>query len=158
MLLQQKDLVIPFFHRIFANNTQHNNIMKRLLFSILALCSAAVAMADEPQKAGFSSIEVRTRSGETTIITLTEEMTTTFNDTAVIFADAINSVQFPLAQFRSYTFVPAVIPEGITTPVVSAGAEFYTVDGRRIDTLAGAPTGTYVVRNGKTTFKVLHNQ
>lgn len=132
--------------------------MKRILLSILALCSAGAVMADEPLKAGFSSVEVRTRSGETTTITLSDQMTTTFTDTEAIFADETNDVRIPLAQLRTYTFVPAVIPEGISTPVVSANAEFYTTDGRRIDTLAGAPTGTYVVRNGKTTFKVLHKQ
>lgn len=132
--------------------------MKRILLSILALCSAGAVMADEPLKAGFSSVEVRTRSGETTTITLSDQMTTTFTDTEAIFADETNDVRIPLAQLRTYTFVPAVIPEGITAPVVSAGAEVYTTDGRRIDTLDGAPTGTYVVRNGKTTFKVLHKQ
>lgn len=132
--------------------------MKRLLFSIFALCGAATALADTPLKAGFCSVEIRSQQGETTVITLTDNMKTTFTDADVIFADDSYRFELPLAQLRSYTFVPAVIPEGITTPVVSAGAEVYTIDGRRIDTLAGAPAGTYVVRNGKTTFKVLHKQ
>lgn len=132
--------------------------MKHSLLFILALGSVATALADEPRKAGFCSVEIRSQKGETTVITLTDQMTTTFTDTEAIFADETNDVRIPLAQLRTYTFVPAVIPEGISTPVVSANAEFYTTDGRRIDTLAGAPTGTYVVRNGKTTFKVLHKQ
>lgn len=132
--------------------------MKHSLLFILALGSVATAMADEPRKAGFCSVEIRSQKGETTVITLTDQMTTTFTDTDVVFADDSYRFELPLAQLRSYAFVPAVIPEGITTPVISTNAEFYTIDGRRIDVLAGAPTGTYVVRNGKTTFKVLHKQ
>lgn len=132
--------------------------MKRFLLSVLTLALAIAAMADEPTKAGFSSVEIRTRSGETTTITLTDKMTTTFTENDAVFADGTNEVRIPLAQLRTYTFVPTVVPEGIATPVVSSGAEFYTIDGRRIDSLAGAPTGTYIVRNGKTTFKVLHKQ
>lgn len=132
--------------------------MKRILLSFLALCSAAAVMADEPVKAGFYSVEIRTRSGETTTITLNDKMTTTFTETEAVFSDGTDAVAISLAQLRTYTFIPAVIPEGITAPVVSAGAEFYTIDGRRIDSIAGAPTGTYVVRSGNTTFKVLHKQ
>lgn len=130
--------------------------MKRYLFSLLALCSATFAMADEPMKAGCSSVEIRTRSGETTTVTLSDAMTTTFTDSEVIFSDGTDAVAIPLAQFRTYTFVAAIIPEGITAPVVSGNAEFFTVDGRRLESLAGAPEGTYIVRNGKTTFKIYH--
>lgn len=130
--------------------------MKRYLFSLLALCSAAVAMADEPFKAGFSSVEIRTRNGETTTITLTDAMTTTFTETDAIFSDGNDVVSIPLAQLRTYTFVAAVVPEGITAPVVSGHAEFFSVDGRPLESLVGAPEGTYIVRSGQTTFKIYH--
>lgn len=130
--------------------------MKHLLLTVLASASALTAFAD--QKAGFASIEVRTQKGETTVVTLTDDLTTTFTATDVVFADANNSVALPLKDLRSYTFVPAVIPEGVTSPVVSADAQIFTIDGRRIDNLNAAPAGTYVVRHGETTFKVHHRK
>lgn len=130
--------------------------MKHLLLTVLASASALTALAD--QKAGFASIEVRTQKGETTVVTLIDDLTTTFTATDVVFADANNSVALPLKDLRSYTFVPAVIPEGVTSPVVSADAQIFTIDGRRIDNLNAAPAGTYVVRHGETTFKVHHRK
>lgn len=130
--------------------------MKHILLTFLASTCSLAALADT--KAGFSSVEIRTQKGETQVITLTDDMTTTFNATDVVFADATNRVALSLKDLRSYTFVPAVIPESITSPVVSTDAQIYTADGRRIESLDGAPAGTYVVRSGQTTFKIYHNQ
>lgn len=131
--------------------------MKKIFLSLLAIAAALTVSADG-LKAGYSSVEVHTVSGETTTIILTDDMTTTFTSTDIIFADATNTVNIPLAHLRTYTFVPAVIPEGITNvPAVQGGITgIYTADGRRITSLEGAPAGLYIVKCGKTTLKIYH--
>lgn len=128
--------------------------MKKTLLSILAL-TALTASADG-FKAGFSSVELRSQSGETTTVTLTDAMTTTFTATDVVFADGTTTVTMPLAQLRSYTFVEAVVPEGITeVPTVQDGiTAIYTADGRRVDSTNMNQPGLYIVKCGKSTLKV----
>lgn len=136
--------------------------MKKTILSLFAIAAALSAAAGDTTtaggdlKAGFSSIEVRTVNGETTTVTLTDEMTTTFTATDVTFADATTTVSIPLAQLRTYTFVEAVIPEGIAdVPILAGGVSaIYTADGRTLPTLEGAPAGLYIVKRGKTTIKI----
>lgn len=130
--------------------------MKKAFLSLLSL-TALTTSADD-LKAGYSSVEVRTVSGETTTIVLTDDMTTTFTSTDIIFADATNTVSIPLAQLRTYSFVPAVIPEGISgVPAVQGDiTAVYTADGRQISSLESAPAGLYIVKCGKTTLKIYH--
>lgn len=136
--------------------------MKKTILSLFAIAAALSAAAGDTTtaggdlKAGFSSIEVRTVSGETTTVTLTDEMTTTFTATDVIFADATTTVSIPLAQLRTYTFIEAVIPEGITAvPAVQNGVSaIFTADGRQLPTLDGAPAGLYIVKSAGTTIKI----
>lgn len=136
--------------------------MKRLL-PLLALGASLTASADV--KPGFASVEITTQRGEVSTVTLTDAMTTRFTASDVIFADATTTVSLPLAQLRSYSFVPAVVPEGIVAPRFDTTDgqpyEVYSLDGRRLTTasslsLEGLTPGTYVVRHGNTTLKVHH--
>lgn len=129
--------------------------MKRIILHTLALAAALTASADG-LKPGFSSVEIRTVSGETTTVTLTDEMTTTFTASDVVFADATTTVSLPLTQLRTYSFVEAVIPEGITSvPAVQNGiSAIFTADGRQISSLEGAPAGLYIVKTAGTTIKI----
>lgn len=129
--------------------------MKRIILPTLALAAALTASADG-LKPGFSSVEIRTVSGETTTVTLTDEMTTTFTASDVVFADATTTVSLPLTQLRTYSFVEAVIPEGITdVPAVQNGIDaIFTADGRQIPSLEGAPAGLYIVKTAGTTMKI----
>lgn len=137
--------------------------MKRLLLPILASCCVLGASADD-LKAGYSSVTICSQTGVTTTVTLTDMMTTTFTDKDIVFADADNEVRLPLAQLRSYTFVEASVPEGISAPLLHlAGqpAEVYTADGRLVATtrslqLEGLQPGTYIVRSGNVSFKINH--
>lgn len=136
--------------------------MKRIILPTLALCSALTAAADV--KPGYSSVVVRTQTGETTTITLTDAMKTTFTAADAIFSDGTTEVAIPLADLRSYTFVEAIIPEGINAPLLNLGdanTEIFTIDGRLVRTasslsLDGLQTGTYIVRSGNRTIKVSH--
>lgn len=136
--------------------------MKKTLLSLFALAIALTASADgtttavSDLKPGFSSVEIRTVSGETTTVTLTDGMTTTFTTQDIIFADATTTVSLPLTQLRTYSFVEAVIPEGITSvPAVQHGiSAIFTADGRQIPSLEGAPTGLYIVKTAGTTMKI----
>lgn len=129
--------------------------MKRIILHTLALAAALTASADG-LKPGFSSVEIRTVSGETTTVTLTDGMTTTFTAQDIVFADATTAVSIPLAQLRTYSFVEAIIPEGITSvPAVQNGiSAIFTVDGRQISSLEGAPAGLYIVKSAGTTMKI----
>lgn len=129
--------------------------MKRIILHTLALAAALTASADG-LKPGFSSVEIRTVSGETTTVTLTDGMTTTFTAQDIIFADATTAVSIPLAQLRTYSFVEAIIPEGITSvPAVQNGiSAIFTADGRQISSLEGAPAGLYIVKSAGTTMKI----
>lgn len=144
-------------------HNKHNTIhMKRIVLSTLALCGALIATADV--KPGFSSVVVTSPTGETTTITLTDAMVTSFTAADAIFSDGTNEVAIPLADLRSYTFVEAVIPEGINAPLLNLGdanAEIFTLDGRLVRSasslsLDGLQTGTYIVRSGNRTIKVNH--
>lgn len=136
--------------------------MKRIVLSTLALCGALIATADV--KPGYSSVVVTSPTGETTTITLTDAMVTSFTAADAIFSDGTNEVAIPLANLRSYTFVEAVIPEGISAPLLNLGganAEIFTLDGRLVRSasslsLDGLQTGTYIVRSGNRTIKVNH--
>lgn len=136
--------------------------MKKTFLSLFALAIALTASADgtttavSDLKPGYSSVEIRTVSGETTTVTLTDEMTTTFTASDVIFADATTTVSIPLAQLRSYSFVEAVIPEGITDVTVAHDSidAIFTADGRQIPSLEGAPAGLYIVKSAGTTIKI----
>lgn len=144
--------------------------MKRSILSALVLCGTLTAVADTPTrlttdvKPGYSSVVICSPTGETTTITLTDAMKTTFTTAEATFSDGSNEVIIPLAQLRSYTFTEAVIPEGIHAPLLSLDgtkAEIFTIDGRLVRTanqvsLDGLQPGTYVVRSGKSTFKVNH--
>lgn len=129
--------------------------MKRIILHTLALAAALTASADG-LKPGFSSVEIRTVSGETTTVTLTDEMTTQFTASDVIFADATTTVSIPLAQLRSYSFVEADIPEGITDVTVAHDSidAIFTADGRQMPSLEGAPAGLYIVKTAGTTMKI----
>lgn len=128
--------------------------MKRILLTTLALGTLAASAQD--LKAGYSSICVQHVNGETTTITLTDQLTTQITATHIVFADAANEVNIPLDQLRSYSFVEAVIPEGIDqVPVVANGiSAVYTADGRQLPSLQGVPAGLYIVKCGKSTMKV----
>lgn len=133
--------------------------MKRSSLIILALCGALAAAASvaEDTKPGYSSVVLRTQTGETTTITLTDNMSTKFTETDIVFDDGQNMVSLPLAKLRSYTFTEAVIPEGIdAVPIVGEAEAVYSADGRRVPSLSGAPAGLYIVKNGKTTLKIYH--
>lgn len=137
--------------------------MKRKILPILALSVALTAAADT--KAGFSSVVITMQTGETTTVTLTDDMTTAFTATDIVFADAANTVSMPLARLRSYSFVEATIPEGISAPTAGIStqqnAEVYTLDGRFVATtrslnLEGLQPGTYIVRSGENSVKIQH--
>lgn len=130
--------------------------MKQALLSFLAL--AALTASADGFKTGYSSVELRTQSGETTTLTLTDAMTTTFTTTDIVFSDGSTTITLPLAQLRTYSFVPAVIPEGISgVPAVQGDiTAVYTADGRQIPSLESAPAGLYIVKCGKTTLKIYH--
>lgn len=137
--------------------------MKRILISALALCCSVAALADGV-KSGYSSVVLCAQNGETTTITLSDAMQTTFTATDIVFSDASNEVRMPLARLRSYSFVEAIVPEGISAPLLSVSgeaAEVYTLDGRHLMTtrslsLAGLQAGTYIVRQGGVSFKINH--
>lgn len=145
-----------------TSTENQNSYMKKTILSFFALaitlCASADAFAQQSTelKPGYSSVEIRTVSGETTIVTLTDEMTTQFTAQDIVFADATTTVTLPLAQLRTYTFVEAVIPEGITDVTAVQGNinAIYTADGRQITSLEGAPAGLYIVKSAGTTIKI----
>lgn len=149
--------ILSNFARNFNNQNNLNNKynMKKVLLSLFTIATAMTATADG-LKAGYSSVEIRTVSGETTTVTLSDDMTTQFTAQDIVFADATTTVTLPLAQLRTYTFVEAVIPEGITDVTAVQGNinAIYTADGRQITSLEGAPAGLYIVKSAGTTIKI----
>lgn len=136
--------------------------MKKTLLSLFALAATLTASAEPAMllttdaKAGYSSVQISTVNGENTTVTLSDEMTTTFTAQDIVFADGTTTVSIPLAQLRTYTFVPATPPDGITeVPVLQNGVTaIFSADGRQLPTLDGAPAGMYIVKCGKTTMKI----
>ena len=137
--------------------------MKKLILSLLTLFAASAAWAD-------TSLFVHSKSGDVLEIAFSEKPVVTYSEGYVVVSAAEASVSYPIAILDKFTFgETSEHVTRITAPVnVAPQPTFiYSIDGKLMRTykpnedgttsasLEGLPTGTYVVKNGKTSYKVV---
>ena len=138
--------------------------MKKLIISLLTLIAATAAWAD-------TSLIVHQKSGGTVEFAFSEKPVVTYSEGYLFISAQDRSVHFPLSGLQKFTF-GEVDDDQVTriTPPVNVAPQptyIYGIDGKLMRTLKpsedgttpanldGLPAGTYVIKNGTTTDKVL---
>ena len=137
--------------------------MKKLFFLLLALFAATASWAD-------SALFVHQKSGGVVEYAFSEKPVVTYSEGYLVISVPEASVSYPLSNLQKFTF--GDVDEQVTrivAPVNTAPQPtyIYSLDGKLMRTLQpsedgttsasleGLPSGTYVVKNGKTSYKVL---
>ena len=137
--------------------------MKKLIFSLLSIFTATAAWAD-------TALFVHQKSGAVLEIGFSEKPVVTYEDGNLVITASEASVSYPLSNMQKFTFgeVDDQVTR-ITAPVNVAPqpTQIYSIDGKLMRTyqpdadrttstsLEGLPAGTYVIKNGQTSYKVL---
>ena len=137
--------------------------MKKLILSLLTLFAATASWAD-------TALFVHQKSGGVLEISFSEKPVVTYNEGYLVITAAEASVNYPLSDVDKFTFgeVDDQVTR-ITAPenVAPQPTYIYSIDGKLMRTLKpsddgttstsleGLPAGTYVIKNGKTSYKVL---
>jgi hypothetical protein len=137
--------------------------MKKLFFSLLTLFAATVSWAD-------SALFVHQKSGGVVEYAFSEKPVVTYSEGYLVISVPEASVSYPLSNLQKFTFgdvddqVTRIVAPVNTAPQPTY---IYSLDGKLMRTLQpsedgttsasleGLPSGTYVVKNGKTSYKVL---
>ncbi len=140
-------------------------MMKKFTLSLLALFVATAMQAE-------TALFVHQKAGDVIEISFAEKPVVTYQDGYVVVSAAEASVMCPLAGLQKFTF--GEVDENVTRVVAPETAipqptMIYSIDGKLVRTyqpgegratsasLDGLPAGTYVIKNGKTSFKMLKN-
>ena len=136
--------------------------MKKLILSLLTLFAATAAWAD-------TSLFVHAKSGDVLEIAFSEKPVITYNEGSIVITATGGWVSYPLSNLEKFTFGETT--EHVTRIVAPANVTpqptfIYSIDGKLMRTykpnedgttsasLEGLPAGTYVVKNGKISYKV----
>lgn len=138
--------------------------MKKLIFSLLTLFAATVSWAE-------TTLVVHQKSTGTVEFAFCEKPVVTYSDSYLVISAQDRIVKFPLSDVQKFTFgeiaddqVTRIIAPVNTVPQPTyiynvSGVLVRTLqpseDGTTSASLEGLPAGTYVIKNGKTTYKVL---
>ena len=148
----------------FAAKTLKFVIMKKLFLSLLTLLAATAAWAG-------TSLIVHQKSGGTVEFAFSEKPVVTYSEGYLVVTAQERTVQFPMSNMQKFTFGEIEDDQvtRITAPasVAPQPTYIYGIDGMLVRTLKpsedgstsasleGLPAGTYVIKNGKTSYKVL---
>ena len=137
--------------------------MKKFIFLLLTLFAATASWAE-------TALIVHQKSGGTVEYSFSEKPVVTYTEGYLIISGMGSSVMYPLTNLQKFTFgeVSDQVTR-ITAPAntVPQPTHIYNVSGMLMRTLEpsdnnstsasleGLPTGTYIIKNGKTTYKVL---
>lgn len=137
--------------------------MKKLIFSLFTLFAATAAWAD-------TSLFVHAKTGDVLEIAFSEKPVVTYSEGYVVISASEATVSYPLSNLDKFTFgETSENITRITAPVDMAPQPtfIYSIDGKLMRTykpnedgttstsLEGLPTGTYVIKNGKVSYKML---
>lgn len=137
--------------------------MKKIILSLLTLIAATAVWAD-------TALFVHEKSGGVLQIAFSEKPVVTYSEGYVVITSAEASVSYPVANMDKFTF--GEVAETVTRITAPANAVpqptyIYGIDGKLVRTfqpgddrststsLEGLSAGTYVIKNGKTSYKVL---
>ena len=136
--------------------------MKKVIFSLLTLIAATASWAD-------TALIVHQKSGGTVEYAFSEKPVVTYSNGNLVISVPGASVEYPLSNMEKFTFGEVTdMVTRITAPVDVAPQPtyIYNVSGVLMRTfqpgengitpasLDGLPAGTYVIKNGKTSYKV----
>ena len=137
--------------------------MKKLILSLLTLFAATASWAE-------TALFVHQKSGGVVEYAFKDKPVVTYNGEFLVISVSGGSVEYPLSDMQKFTFGEADdVVTRIVAPVdVAPQPTFiYSVSGVLMRTyqpnedrttstsLEGLPAGTYVIKNGKTSYKVL---
>ncbi len=137
--------------------------MKKLIFSLLSLFAATAMQAD-------TALFVHQKSGGVVEYAFSEKPVVTYKEGHLVISAAEASVMYPLSDMQKFTF--GEVDDQVTrivAPVDMAPqpTQIYSIDGKLMRTyqpgengatsasLEGLTSGTYIIKNGKTSYKVL---
>ena len=137
--------------------------MKKLIFSLLSLFAATAMQAD-------TALFVHQKSGGVVEYAFSEKPVVTYKDGHLVISAAEASVMYPLSDMQKFTF--GEVDDQVTrivAPVDMAPqpTQIYSIDGKLMRTYQpgengatsaspeGLTSGTYIIKNGKTSYKVL---
>lgn len=137
--------------------------MKKLIFSLLSLFAATAMQAD-------TALFVHQKSGGVVEYAFSEKPVVTYKEGHLVISAAEASVMYPLSDLQKFTF--GEVDDQVTrivAPVDMAPqpTQIYSIDGKLMRTyqpgengatsasLEGLTSGTYIIKNGKTSYKVL---
>lgn len=137
--------------------------MKSFLLLLLTFVSALASQA-------ATALIVHQKDGSTVEYAFSEKPVVTYRNGYLIISAAEASVEYPMANLQKFTFgevsdmVTRVKPAKDVKPQPT---QIYNVSGILVRTLQpvedgttpasvdGLPTGTYIIKNGSTTYKIL---
>lgn len=137
--------------------------MKKFVLSLLTLFAGLTSWAD-------TALFVHQKSGGIVEYAFAEKPVVTYNEGYLVISSSGASVMYPLSTMQKFTFgevddqvTRITAPEG----VAAQPTRIYSIDGKLMRTyqpgderttsasLEGLPAGTYVIKNGQTSFKVM---
>ena len=137
--------------------------MKNLFLTMLLLLAANASWAE-------TALFVHQKSGGVLEVSFSEKPVVTYSEGYLVITGANGSVSYPLSDMQKFTF--GEVDENVTRIVAPESVApqptyIYSIDGKLMRTyqpgenrttsasVEGLPAGTYVVKNGKTSYKVL---
>lgn len=138
-------------------------IMKKLILSLLTLFAATASWAD-------TALFVHQKSGGVVEYAFSEKPVVTYSEGFLVISAEKASVSYPLSNMDKFTFgeVDEQVTRIVAPESMAAQPTFiYSIDGKLMRTyqpgengatsasVEGLPAGTYVIKNGKTSYKVL---
>ena len=132
------------------------------MISLLTLVVASLSFAR-------TSLIVHQKTGGTTEFAFSENPVVTYRDGYLVISTAETSVLYPLTDMAKFTFSEVTNPvTRITVPTAVAPQPtlIYNISGILLRTLQpnvdgstpasidGLPKGTYIIKNGKTSYKI----
>lgn len=139
--------------------------MKKLIFFLLTLFAATASWAD-------TALFIHQKSGGVVEYAFSEKPVVTYNEGYLVISSVESDyrVWYPLSNLQKFTF--GEVDEQVTRIVAPVNTVpqptfIYSIDGKLMRTLQpsedgstsaslnGLPAGTYVIKNGNTSYKVL---
>ena len=137
--------------------------MKKLILSLLTILTCSAMWAE-------TALFVHEKSGGVLQISFSEKPVVTYNEGNLVITASNASVMYPLSNMQKFTFgeVDELVTT-ITAPVNVAPQPtyIYSIDGKLMRTykpgengrtstsLDGLGAGTYIIKNGTTSYKML---
>lgn len=135
--------------------------MKQKLLVLLLMTAAAIGAQAQ------SKMVIHQKDGGEVSYGFSEKPVVRYVDDNLNVSTATVSVDYPLAELLKITFIDETTDIGILTDTTPTGDVcIYTLNGVLVKTAAGnggtaaidtngLPSGTYVIKNGKTTYKIM---